>query len=156
MDSFMKAENSFNGNVELITGFNTGVDDLGIYNITLFERAFNRGCDVVLKCSADFHLFPQIFNHVRSDKVVSFALLERSLADIPRAFLHLFYPKCWTGLYSLPRKVFEAVKDRWDGSDGDLHRLVRDDYVFCRRPMYYVLRPSKRLFDHRFRVLRKA
>ena len=106
----------------------------------LFDFLFSKGCDVVLSCDVDFWLFPNILNYVKRDVVVSFAQLERNLADLPQAFVRLFWKRCWSGCYSIPKNVWLEIRGCWDGTDTNVKELV-GCYRFERRFSYFALRP---------------
>lgn len=124
----------------VLVHFNFGLD-LKTIRTELFDSLFSMGCDVVLNCDADFHLFPDILKHVRRDKVVSFNQLERRVADVPVTLVKLFYPKSWTGCYSIPKHVwYGKVRGLWDGTDTSVKQLA-GQYMFEKRFCYYALRP---------------
>ena len=108
----------------------------GVRN-AMFTELFHE-CDVVLNCDVDFYLFPDILKHVRGDFVTSFAFLTRSLSDVPQSVARLL-GFGWTGCYSIPKPVFEAIRSTWDGTDTSVKNLALR-YRFVKTPKYYVVR----------------
>lgn len=121
---------------------NNGEHSLKTIRTNLFNALFDKGCDVVLSCDSDFWLFPKILEHVSLEHVVSFASLTPKLSDITLMMIRLFYPKSWSGLYSLPKHEWEHLKERWDGTDTSVKQLCFK-HRFVKRPLYYALRPSR-------------
>jgi len=130
----------------MMINFNEGTKSLKFYRTELFNTLFNKfKCDVVLSVDADFYLFPNILRYVQSDKAVSFAELKLRFSDILLNLIRLFWPKSWSGCYSLPKKVWEnQVKPFWDGTDSSVKKLLKGNYVFVRKFQYYDLRPYKK------------
>lgn len=136
--------------------FVNNLGDLRKVRNTLFDRMFADGCDVVLMCDADFHLFPHILRDVRSDVVTSFAQLEKKVfSDWQQAIVRMLWRKNWSGLYSLPKQLYyDRIRDTWDGLDTSIHNLCRDKYVFIKKFSYFALRPTN-TFSIQKRLLRK-
>jgi len=128
-----------------IINFNDGAKSLEFYRSELFEHLFNIAqCDIVLSVDADFYLFPHILRYVRSDKVVSFADLKLRFTDVPLNLIRLFWPRSWSGCYSIPAKIWDNIKDQFDGSDTSIKKAIEPNYVFIKRFCYYDRRPYKR------------
>ena len=110
----------------------------------LFDSLFNDGCDVVLQCSCDFHLFPHILKYVSEKQVVTFTPLAKRLYDVTLAMHRLLMPRrTWTGCYSLPKKIwFETVKPSFDGSDTSVSKAIEKWKV--KSFQYYLLRPYQK------------
>jgi len=127
---------------DVSVNINRGEKSLKEIRTRLFDSLFALGCDAVLSCDADFYVFPQILKHISATHVVSFAQLEKNLSDIPIMLIRLFYPRSWSGLYSLPKHEWLRIKDLWDGTDTSVKQLC-PNYRFVKRPMYYALRSSQ-------------
>lgn len=129
-----------------LINLNRGEISLKQIRSNLFDELFDKQCDVVLNCSSDFWLFPHILAHVRRDIVSDFCSLQnRLLADVISTGIHLFYPDCWTGCYSLPINVWkETIKPSWDGSDGSIKQILGRNYKFVKKPLYYAMRPWRK------------
>ena len=119
---------------------NNGEHSLWDFRVALFEQLFAEGCDVVVSCDADFYLMPHVLRYVSVENAVSFQVLSKRFSDVVTALIGLLYPRSWTGLYSLPKDVWDGVKDRFDGTDGSVHKALNGDYRFVKKPSYYSLR----------------
>jgi len=120
---------------------NKGERSLREIRESLFDKLFSKGCDVVLQCSADFYLFPKILKYVQRERIVTFSFLVYRISDLTTTILVLL-GRGWTGCYSIPRDVwFNKIRDKWDGTDGSIRKLVRKgEYVSIKKPCYRAMR----------------
>jgi len=103
-------------------------------------------CDVVLHGLVDCYLLPKMLNHVKRNRIVSFASLSLKRYDLTFALYHLLFRNMgWEGIYSLPIETWEQFKDEFEDYDSGIWRTVgRFQYDFCRRYSYYSLRSYKK------------
>ena len=123
----------------------------------LLETAFNQyDCEVALCSYADFWLFPNILKYVKKDKVVSFYPLRRKPYDLTLSFIRfLLCPNGygWSAIFSIPKKIWEKIKDQYDGTDTSIHKAVgRFNYDTPKRWLCYALRPYEK--NHTSKLLR--
>lgn len=97
-------------------------------------------CDVVLRCDADFHLFPHILKYIDEKQVVTFLPLVKK-PYVLSFMLHriLLSKRTWSGCYSLPRKIWKQIKTKFDGTDTSIALAVRKWKI--KSFQYYILRP---------------
>ena len=128
--------------------FNDGSEGLETVVARVFDTLFSRGCDVVLKISADHLVFPDILDYIDDQSVTTYAFIKKELSVVLSVVKFLLSPVMWTGVYSLPRPVWEAIKrmGEFNGHDGSVKNSVEKLGIpikRIRRPKYLLLRPSK-------------
>lgn len=141
---------------EVLVYRNDGSQGLGHVRSKLFDEAFNElGCDVVLQCSSDFQLFPDILNYVSGEKITTFAYFSRKLSMPIQLFKFLISPGMWTGCYSITREFWDLFRRTpwfhgWDGQDNGIVGCA-SEYGYpvkrVRVPKYALLRPSERMIE---------
>jgi len=103
---------------------NNGDSSLREIRGRLFDALFSAGCDVVLQCSVDFYLLPNMLNYVDANKVATFPFLARRLSDFTMLFFWLM-GRGWSGCYSIPKSVwFNQVREKWSGFDNSVLKIV--------------------------------
>ena len=138
---------------EVITLRNDGEDGLGYVRSSLFENAFNLGCDVALQVSSDFWVYPDILKYVSPDAVTTFTFFARKLSMPILALKFLISPNVWTGCYSIPKEFWRCFKESqwwwgWDGQDSSIIGFANEQGFKVKRvrvPKYALMRPTTQM-----------
>lgn len=161
--------------VKFIPGFNTAIEDmtrkpdavyiyvndgsqgLGQARRKVFDHLFHvEKCSVVLMCSIDFHLFPDILRHVDPNIITGFGYMMRKPATFVSIVKRFFAPHAWTGVYSMPRMFWAWFKRtpwayKWDGEASAIQWFTLDEGIrikTVRPPKYWLLRYSEKMKDY--------
>lgn len=88
---------------------------------------YEKKCDVILTCDADFHLHRHILKHVERNRVCSFRGFGFFRHTIVLTILGVLMPftKKWNGCFSLPIELWTQIKDDFDGSDSSVRKTVK-------------------------------
>ncbi len=88
---------------------------------------YEKHCDVILACDADFSLHRHILKHVERNRVCSFRGFGFFRNTIILTILSVLMPftKKWNGCFSLPVELWTKIKDDFDGSDSSVRKAVK-------------------------------
>ena len=136
---------------------NDGSEGLGVARRKVFDHLFHvEKCSVVLMCSIDHHLFPDILKHVDPFSITGFGYMAHKPADFVSIVKRLFSPFAWTGVYSIPRIFWNWFKrtpwaHKWDGEGDSIQWFALDEGInihVVKSPKYWLLRYSERMKEY--------
>lgn len=129
---------------------NDGTGGLKEYRTKLFDKLFlEHKCDIVLSACADYRFTnKKLVTQMNPNKVQNYGRVYNTpLMSILFYVLRRMTRKPWSGMYSIPKKIwFEQVRDNpvFDGTDGTIPRCVDMDYVSHMGVNYMLMRRNRK------------
>ena len=136
---------------------NDGSEGLGAARTFGFDYLYEEmNCDIVLNTSVDHYLFPDILHSVAKDQITGYGFLTLKPSTFITVIKRLFSPHAWTGVYTVPKKIWYAFKEsphyhKWDGEGDSLQWFALENNLAIKRikpPKYWILRYSLTMKEH--------